>query len=663
MVARYSEDPGSHGLAVKISRIRIERFRAFTDQEFDLSPYACFVGANGAGKSTVLAALNVFFREQAAPGLDALKLNAEDFHEGDTGQPIRITLHFTDLTDAAIQALSGYVRQGELVVTAEGVFDPDAGFATVRYFGQRLGMDAFRQYFGDEEGGKPAAEMATQYATLRTIFPDLPAAATKAARHEALRAYESARPQECILIRSQDEFYGANSTGKLAAYLQWVYIPAVKDVGAEGFESKTSALGKLIRRTVRIHTDIDERLAELEADTVAQYQGLLDANRVGLQEIATSLQNRLVQWAHPGVRLDLGWLRDARGSVSLQAPVAGIKAGEGPFLASLSHMGHGLQRSYLLAILQELAAAEAPDAPTLVLGCEEPELYQHPPQARYLAQVFQDLASGNNQVIVTTHSPLFVAGRAFENVRLVRRDPGGRAPVVTSLTFAELCERIRLAGGDDPGRPIAGLVAKIHQALQPGIAEMLFTQVPVLVEGLEDVAYLTTQLHLAGRWDDFRRLGCQFIPTNGKDKLIQPLAIAKLLQLPAFLIFDADGHDENETRRPKHEADNRALMSLAGIPHGPFPDAVLHGSDYTIWPKTISHVVDEELGADLDVHKNAVRAYYAHEGGLEKNALFIADWMNGAYEAGLRSRALHDLIERILIHAEGAGRLRPEAAR
>lgn len=650
------------GRFVKISRVRIERFRAFTDQEFELGPYACFVGANGAGKSTVLAALNVFFREQAAPGLDAQRLGAEDYHDGDTTQPIRITLHFCDLSATAREVLSGYVRQDELVVTAEAIFDPDAGFAPVRYYGQRLGMNAFRQYFGDEEAGKPAAELAAQYSALRATYPDLVPATTKAARHEALRDYEARRPEECVLIRSHDEFYGANSTGKLAAFLQWVYIPAVKDVGAEGFESKSSALGKLIRRTVRVHTDIDERLAELEANTVGQYQDLLNANRAGLQEIATSLQNRLIQWAHPGVRLDLGWLRDARGSVSVQPPIAGIKAGEGPFLASLSHMGHGLQRSYLLAILQELAAAEAPDAPTLVLGCEEPELYQHPPQARYLAQVFQDLARGNNQVVVTTHSPLFVAGRAFENVRLVRREPGGGVPSVTSLTFAELCERIRLAGGQDPGRPIAGLVAKIHQALQPGIAEMLFTQVPVLVEGLEDVAYLTTQLHLSGRWDDFRRLGCQFIATNGKDKLIQPLAMAKLLRLPVFLVFDADGREENESRRIKHEGDNRALMSLAGVPGPPFSDVVLHGPDYTIWPNTISDVVEEELGAALNTYKDAVRAHYGHEGGMEKNELFIADWMNGAFEGGLRSQALDDLVVRILAHAEGAGRGAPGVA-
>jgi|GEM_PF-2350408 len=49
---------------MKIKKLRIENFRSFSDQEFALNRYACFVGSNGASKSTVLCALNVFFKEQ-----------------------------------------------------------------------------------------------------------------------------------------------------------------------------------------------------------------------------------------------------------------------------------------------------------------------------------------------------------------------------------------------------------------------------------------------------------------------------------------------------------------------------------------------------------------------------------------------------------------------
>lgn len=639
---------------MKITRIRLQHFRAFEDQDFSVGEYACFVGANGAGKSTVLAALNVFFREQGAPGFDPLRLTREDFHQGDTSRPIQITLHFGGLSDAARRVFADYVRHGELIVTAAATFDSETGFAPVQHFGQRLGMDDFREYFGREQGGALAGDLEGIYNGLRQKYPELLEERTKAARTEALRRYEDSHRDLCVLIPSQDEFYGANSTGKLAQFLQWIYVPAVKDAADEGLESKTSALGKLIRRTVRIHTDIDEKLRELEAEAVARYQALLDDHRAGLHEIAESVRSRLVVWAHPDVRLELDWMHDARGSVRVQPPIAGIKAGEGPFLASISRMGHGLQRSYLLAILQELASSDAEDAPTLILGCEEPELYQHPPQARYLAEVLQSLARGNNQIIVTTHSPHFVSGRGFEDVRLVRREPTG--PVVTSLTFLDLCERIRRAGGDDLSRPVSGLVAKISQALQPGIAELLFAQVPVLVEGLEDVAYLTTELHLSGRWDDFRRLGCHFIPANGKDKLVQPLAIAKSLQLPVFIVFDADGDVVNPSQRPKHERDNVALLALAGISGPPFPDGVIEGTDYTIWPTNLTRVIYAEMGSGGEDARNRVRLNYADEGGLEKNALFIAEWVHAASDAGVRSELLRTLVARILTHAESVSR-------
>src|SRR3569832_1908381 len=153
------------------------------------------------------------------------------------------------------------------------------------------------------------------------------------------------------------------------------------------------------------------------------------------------------------------WMSDPNKSVVLQQPVAGIKTGEGDFLASLTRMGHGLQRSYLLALLQELAASDAPDAPTLLLGCEEPELYQHQPQARHLAEVFENLATGNNQILVTTHSPLFVSGDGFEIVRLVRR-PGVNVPtMIQTQTKTKQNTQNQTAMGEDPERRIEGLVA------------------------------------------------------------------------------------------------------------------------------------------------------------------------------------------------------------
>lgn len=642
---------------MKIKSIRLENFRSFRDETISLNKYSCFVGPNGAGKSSVLAALNVFFREQASCATDISKLTDEDYFCKQTTNPIRITVTFDDLSQEAKAGLSDYVRQNELVVTAEAVFDSTTGFGQIRHYGQRSGMSEFRRFFDADKRGAKANELSGIFEEIRQEFVDLPNPRSKDEKAAALRAYEQARPERCILIPSEDNFYGVNSTGKLAPFVQWVYVPAVKDAGEEGQESKNTALGKLIARAVRTRTNFDTELEELKTETLEKYSELLERNRASLAEISQALQRRLEAWSHPDVRLGVEWLSDPNKSVVLQSPVAGIKTGEGDFFGNLSRMGHGLQRSYLLALLQELAGSEAPNAPTLILACEEPEIYQHPPQARYLAEVFVELTNGNNQILITTHSPLFVSGEGFENVRLVRRGTGaGASTSIRSLTFQGLCSRIRMARGEDQRRRTEGLVAKIHQALQPGIAEMFFSHIPILVEGLEDVAYITTELHLSRLWSEFRRLGCHIIPVNGKDRLIQPLAIALELGLPVFVIFDADGDATKPEHRVSHERDNRSLMNLLGIAPDPFPTNDVSGANHAIWQTTLTKKVKADFPeADYARITETARQNYAQEGGLEKNHLFIAEWVSTARDEGFASRTLTDLCNAIISFASNEG--------
>lgn len=642
---------------MKIESIRIENFRSFRDEIIYLNKYSCFVGPNGVGKSSILSALNVFFHEQAGSATDVNKLTDEDYFCKNISDPIRITLTFDDIRPEAQDELSAYVRQQKLVVTAEAVYDDQSGSGKVKHYGHRLGNKTFTPFFDAAKAGASAANLTAIYDELRGRFPDLPNVRSKDDKIVALRDFEAAHPEMCVLIPSEDNFYGINSTGKLANFVQWVYVPAVKDAGEEGQESKNTAFGKLIARTVRTRIDFEEQIETLKQETLTRYRQLLDQNRESLTEIAEALQRRLESWAHPNVRLGMEWLSDPNKSVSVQSPIVGIKTGEGDFLGNLSRMGHGLQRSYLLALLQELAGSEAENAPTLILGCEEPELYQHPPQARHLAEVFSELSQGNNQILVTTHSSLFVSGEGFENVRVVRRSAGyPPSTTISSLTFHNLCARIRMATGEDQFRRIEGLVAKIHQALQPGIAEMFFARIPILVEGLEDVAYITTELHLSGLWSEFRRLGCHIIPVNGKDKLIQPLAIAAELRLPVFVVFDADGDTTRDDHRRRHENDNQALMSLLGITEPPFPAANVLGTNHAIWKTNLTKTVRGDfLEADYFRISEAARLNYAQEGGLEKNHLFIAEWVSSAWKENLASPTLENLCQSVIGFARGEG--------
>ena len=639
---------------MKIKTIRLENFRSFEYDTISLNRYSCFAGPNGSGKSTVLTALNVFFQERAAVATDISKLTSEDYFQKRTNVPVRITVTFDELSPEAQTELSDYVRQNELVVTAEADFDNVSGFGEVRHFGHRLGMDAFRSFFEKGKAGAKKTELDEIYKKFRQQFADLPTAATKDAKTTALRQYEEQHPNQCVLIQSGDNFYGINSTGKLAVFVQWIFVPAVKDAGEEGLEARNTALGKLITRAVRTRTNFEAELEALKTDTLTKYQNILECNQANLTELSQALHGRLKAWAHPDVHFKMEWQSDPSKSVVLQPPVAGIKTGEGDFLGNLARMGHGLQRSYILALLQELASSEAQNAPTLILGCEEPELYQHPPQARHLADVFSELSTGNNQILVTTHSPLFVSGDGFENTRLVHRN-NNTGSKVKAVTFQNLCTTIRTARGEDQKRPDSGLIAKIHQALQPNVAEMFFARVPVLVEGLEDVSYITTELHLSERWSEYRRLGCHLIAVNGKSQLIQPLAIAVEFGLPVFTIFDADGDNSHPDQRLMHEQDNRALIKLLDATHATFPEASVVATNHAIWQKNLGAAVKADFGAHYERLTTAARVSYAHEAGLEKHDLFIAEWVTAGRSEDLVSPTLQRLCDAILCFASTAG--------
>ena len=150
-------------------------------------------------------------------------------------------------------------------------------------------------------------ELTKIYNALRTIFTDLPTPPrSKGDKAAALRKYESKHPDKCSLIPSEDNFYGVNSAGKLAKFIQWIYVPAVKDATEEGREGKDTAFGKLIARTVRTRTNFDEELDNLKSSTQKKYQEILENNKTALSELSQSLQQRFESWAHGGVRLGSG---------------------------------------------------------------------------------------------------------------------------------------------------------------------------------------------------------------------------------------------------------------------------------------------------------------------------------------------------------------------
>ena len=632
---------------MKIEKIHIKNYRSFKDREIPLDDYTTFVGLNGAGKSNVIKALNVLFREKSEDSLDVTKLKEEDFHNKNTAEPIEISVTFKDLSEKAQEGLSDYVRQGKLTILAVAKFDVAGNYAPVEQFGVRLGIKKFAKFFEHYKKNASAETLKECYASIRKEFNELPEKpGSKDKMRGALREYEDKHPDLCEPIRSEDSFYGFNRVNKLKPYVRWVFIPAVKDATKEGEEDKNSALKDILDLTIRSNISFTEELDAIRSETKEKYKEIREAKSRFLETLSESLDERLKMWAHPEVEAKVDWA-DADKAIKIDTPSAQVKVKEDAFSGELVRFGHGLQRSFLLALLHELAEsnieiegdAEQP-APTLILGFEEPELYQHPPQISRIANTLQQLTRDNAQVLLTTHSPLLISGEVFESVRMVHRNiqEDTRPSIVSFASSDEVvaeAEQTEKFPGPNSAR------AKLHSLLSPQLAEIFFAEKIILVEGQEDIAYIKSYLHISGKLQEFLNGRAHIISTNGKGDMIITVAIANLLKIPLFAIYDGD--------KESGGANRKLLKLLGGDIQDSLSETTVWGDRFVQWSGKFEAVM--KLDVDENIWKATLKEVESEnefKNINEKNPMLIAMHLEKLQAQNKIPHSLETLIDKII---------------
>jgi len=679
---------------MKLTEIRIQNFRSFKDETIPLDDYTCLVGPNGSGKSAVLMALNVFFRNNDSTVTDVLNLTKKDFHHENIQESVRVTLTFEDLpteddpsiSKEANELLKLYARQGKLILFAKAEWNPTIESAPVQQYGSRLVMKEFKPYFKAKENGANVPELREIYMNLREKFSELPNASTGTAMQSALQEYENKRPDECSMEDAECQCYGfTGGLYRLADLVQWVYVPAVKDASTEQEEGSKTALGQLLQRTVRTKIDFKESLDALREEAKGKYDAILEKEKDALKGLGLSLQESLREWTNPGATLELEWQGDSDKSVQVGKPTAKAKVGEDSFIdQGISRMGHGMQRGFIVAVLKELVASEQKGGPKLLLGFEEPELYQHPPQAQYMLSVLERLSEpeNNSQIIVTSHSPYFVSSKGFKNIRMFRKC-GGKRPysVVKWTNYEKVEKRVTETFGKETQSPTS-LMATVGQIMQTSQKELFFSPVVVLVEGEEDVAFIATHLNLTGEWKTFRRNGCHFVVAGGKNNMPRLVAIAQEFEIPTFVICDSDiersiGRLERAEKLPeadptrtekiksgkgelnKQEEINKAIASLCCVKiEDPLKCETIRGDKIVMWRDEIGKEVERSFGeTEWQETQNAVVEAYGFEDVSEKkkNGMVIAATLEELHKKGKQSSVLIDLCGRVSQYAQRVG--------
>lgn len=89
---------------MKLSRLKIENFRSCKEVELSIGNMHALVGANNAGKSTILRALDFLFNPSTR------QISEETFWNRDPSLRIRVEAVFSNLTDSEKAVLHAYLR-------------------------------------------------------------------------------------------------------------------------------------------------------------------------------------------------------------------------------------------------------------------------------------------------------------------------------------------------------------------------------------------------------------------------------------------------------------------------------------------------------------------------------------------------------------------------
>ena len=592
---------------MRIKSIEIENFRSIRTLTCDFDGVTSLIGPNGAGKSNVLRAMDWFFNG------DKTSLCTDDVHKGSVtdAEPeprIRVRVDFVGLTSEDRAALGP--RYCPDATTTEFTAWRTWQNGVDKITGRALAFEPFEAV----RNGQSAGEKRAAYDALRASDAslDLPSCRSANAVEEAMDAWERAHAERLGDAEVSDtHFFGIAGQGKLSDLFDFVFVSADLRAAEETSAAKDSLLSRILQRAVQ-REDFDTAAASLVSDFADRYAALGEQHLSGqLDDLAAELTTEVAAYS-PGRSVRL---RNAETTVRPVSAAVEVLIAELATETPVNLQGHGFQRTLLLAALTVLSRRRRaePQSGQMFLAIEEPELFQHPTQAKAFASVLRNIATASGQhtqVTYATHSPYFVNPTRFDEVRRVSTSRSTQSDYsFTSITQATSAA----VAGDLRGFTSATTLSRrFDQVCLKNLPDALFAESVILVEGDEDAAILEGVGH---RINDLAVNGTCVAAVMGKGNMIIPFGILRRLGVPVLMVVDNDSGCADRMRRDgkseleianamaKHAADNRKLCRLVGTAEEDFPVGAVSQS-LAFVPDTMETLLASDLpGWDLTRQK------------------------------------------------------------
>lgn len=212
----------------------------------------------------------------------------------------------------------------------------------------------------------------------------------------------------------------------------------------------------------------------------------------------------------------------------------------------LASRGDGFRRITMLSYFQMLAE-EKHEGKSIIFGFEEPETFLHPTTQLQLYNSLIDLANNDYQVFVTTHSPNITAESNKDDIIFVKKNSANSYEALQG-------QKIDIQTiVDELGIKSDSLIFSVYDKIK-----CLF-----LVEGIDDVIAMT---HAVAKYKEanmvdktFEEAGVLVIPVGGCGaiKHWNNLKIIQKLQKPYYIFLDSDKTSE--------DAESKTLEQLLNL--------------------------------------------------------------------------------------------------
>jgi putative ATP-dependent endonuclease of OLD family len=162
-----------------------------------------------------------------------------------------------------------------------GVFEAGGGKTNGRYYGTTLQHIEFK-IIRDAGGATPARAAYNQLREQGGIYSTLPAVTRADQIPENLDKWEADNPDKRELGRDNGQFFGFTNVGRgaLNKFINFVFIPAVRDAAMDALDSRGAVIARLMELVVRSAVQQRKEIRAFQFKVSEEYRILTDPEKL-----------------------------------------------------------------------------------------------------------------------------------------------------------------------------------------------------------------------------------------------------------------------------------------------------------------------------------------------------------------------------------------------